>query len=55
MAGRLVAEGDYVVSSHYIFLDYLRSASELHEQAAFYNAVTSNCTTNIRIHTKVAT
>jgi hypothetical protein len=38
-----------------IFLDYLRSASELHEQAAFYNAVTSNCTTNIRIHTKVVT
>jgi hypothetical protein len=38
-----------------IFLDYLRSANELHEQPAFYNAVTSNCTTNIRIHTKVAT
>jgi hypothetical protein len=37
-----------------IFLDYLRSANELHEQPAFYNAVTSNCTTNIRIHTKVA-
>ena len=38
-----------------IFLDYLRSANELHEQPAFYNAVTSNCTTNIRIHTKVVT
>jgi Domain of unknown function (DUF4105) len=37
-----------------IFLDYLRSANELHETPAFYNAVTSNCTTNIRIHTKVA-
>ena len=37
-----------------IFLDYLRSANELHEQPGFYNAVTSNCTTNIRIHTKVA-
>src|SRR5688572_7714611 len=38
-----------------IFVDYLRSANELHQQPAFYNAVTSNCTTNIRIHTKVAT
>jgi hypothetical protein len=37
-----------------IFVDYLRSANELHAQPAFYNAVTSNCTTNIRIHTKVA-
>lgn len=37
-----------------IFLDYLRSANELHERAAFYNAITSNCTTNIRLHTKVA-
>ncbi len=37
-----------------IFLDYLRSANTLHEKPAFYNAVTSNCTTNIRIHTKVA-
>jgi hypothetical protein len=37
-----------------IFLDYLRSANEMHEQPVFYNALTSNCTTNIRIHTKVA-
>jgi hypothetical protein len=37
-----------------IFLDYLRSANDLHARPAFYNAVTSNCTTNIRIHTKVA-
>jgi len=37
-----------------IFLDYLRSATEMHEQPVFYNALTSNCTTNIRIHTKVA-
>lgn len=37
-----------------IFLDYLRSANELHETPVFYNALTSNCTTNIRIHTKVA-
>ena len=33
-----------------IFLDYLRSVNELHAKPAFYNALTSNCTTNIRIH-----
>jgi Domain of unknown function (DUF4105) len=37
-----------------IFLDYLRSANELHHQPAFYNALTSNCTTNIRLHAKAA-
>jgi hypothetical protein len=35
-----------------IFLSYLQSANELHQKPAFYNAITSNCTTNIRIHTK---
>lgn len=34
-----------------LFLDYLRTVNELHRRPAFYNAVTSNCTTNIRIHT----
>jgi hypothetical protein len=34
-----------------IFLDYLRSVNQLHRHPAFYNAATSNCTTNIRIHT----
>ena len=38
-----------------IFLSYLESANELHEKPAFYNAITSNCTTNIRVHTKVVT
>ena len=33
-----------------VFVDYLRSVNELHEKPAFYNAPTSNCTTNIRIH-----
>ena len=33
-----------------IFVDYLRSVNQLHARPAFYNAVTSNCTTNIRIH-----
>ncbi len=37
-----------------IFLDYLRSVNALHERAQFYNAVTSNCTTNIRLHTSAA-
>jgi hypothetical protein len=37
-----------------IFLDYLRSATEMHDRPTWYNALTSNCTTNIRIHTKVA-
>jgi hypothetical protein len=41
-------------SARTVFLDYLRSANLLHAQPAFYNAATSNCTTNIRIHTKAA-
>ena len=39
-------------SARVVFLDYLRSANELQRDPAFYNAITSNCTTNIRIHTK---
>lgn len=34
-----------------VFLGYLHSVNALHEAPAFYNALTSNCTTNIRIHT----
>lgn len=37
-----------------VFLDYLRTVNALHEQAQFYNAITSNCTTNIRVHTSAA-
>jgi hypothetical protein len=37
-----------------IFLDYVRSINELHARPEFYNAVTSNCTTNIRIHLAAA-
>jgi hypothetical protein len=37
-----------------VFLDYLRSVNALHERAQFYNAITSNCTTNIRLHTSAA-
>jgi hypothetical protein len=38
-----------------VLLDYLRTVNELHQQPAFYNALTSNCTTNIRLHTAAAT
>jgi hypothetical protein len=34
-----------------IFLDYLRRVNALHERPEFYNALTSNCTTNVRVHT----
>ena len=34
-----------------IFLDYVRSLNELHRHPEFYNALTSNCTTNVRVHT----
>lgn len=37
-----------------VFVDYLRSLNDLHERARYYNAITSNCTTNIRIHTSAA-
>ncbi len=32
-----------------IFLEYLKHLNELHERPEFYNAVTDNCTTNIRV------
>jgi hypothetical protein len=35
-----------------LFLDYIESANELHERAQWYNELTSNCTTNIRVHIK---
>jgi hypothetical protein len=41
-------------SARDVFLDYLRSVNELHAQARFYNAITSNCTSNIRVHTAAA-
>jgi hypothetical protein len=34
-----------------LFLDYLKTVDALHEQPQFYNAMTSNCTTNVRTHT----
>ncbi len=37
-----------------IFLDYLKSINRMKEEPEWYNAVTSNCTTNIRVHTQAS-
>lgn len=34
-----------------VLLDYLKRVNTLHIAPEFYNALTSNCTTNIRVHT----
>src|SRR6201993_5442955 len=34
-----------------LFLDYMRTVDAMHQHPRFYNAVTSNCTTNVRTHT----
>ena len=36
------------------FLEYLRRTNQLHDRPEWYNAVTSNCTTNIRTQHVVA-
>jgi len=36
--------------ARHIFLDYLKEINSLKEQPEWYNALTSNCTTNIRSH-----
>jgi hypothetical protein len=36
-----------------LFLDYVRRINELKNHPAFYNTLTTNCTTNILFHTKV--
>ena len=45
---RMSASEDRV---RYIFLDYLREVNQLKAAPEWYNAMTSNCTTNIRSHT----
>jgi hypothetical protein len=35
-----------------VFLDYLRTINSLKDRPRWYNALTSNCTSNIRLHTK---
>jgi hypothetical protein len=42
------------IAARAVFLDYLRGLNDLHQQPVFYNALTSNCTTNIRLHTAAA-
>jgi len=37
-----------------IFVDYLKRLNLLREQPEFYNALTSNCTSNIRLHTRAS-
>ena len=36
-----------------LFLDYVREINSLKEHAEFYNTLTTNCTTNIFMHTRV--
>ena len=38
-----------------LFLSYLKTVDALHQHPQFYNAVTSNCTTNVRTHTAATT
>jgi hypothetical protein len=37
-----------------VFLDYLKTANELHAHSQWYNALTSNCTTNVMPHLNAA-
>lgn len=36
-----------------VFLDYIKSINELHERPAYYNTLTTNCTTSILFHTRM--
>jgi Domain of unknown function (DUF4105) len=38
-----------------LFLDYLKTVNTLHMRPQFYSALTSNCTTNVRMHTAATT
>jgi hypothetical protein len=38
-----------------LFLKYLQSVNAIHARPQFYNAVTDNCTTNVRTHTAATT
>jgi hypothetical protein len=35
------------------FLDYVKAINELHRRARWYNTATTNCTTNVLLHTRV--
>jgi hypothetical protein len=36
-----------------VFLEYLKSINKLRDHPAFYNTLTTNCTTSILLHTRV--
>jgi hypothetical protein len=36
-----------------IFLDYIKSMNDLNERPSYYNTLTTNCTTNILMHTRM--
>ena len=38
-----------------LFLNYLQSVNAIHVRPQFYNALTDNCTTNVRMHTAATT
>jgi hypothetical protein len=38
-----------------LFIDYLKTVDALHTRPQFYSALTSNCTTNVRMHTAATT
>lgn len=38
-----------------IFLDYLKTLNAMHEKAVWYNALTTNCTTGVRMHAVATT
>jgi hypothetical protein len=38
-----------------LFLNYLKSVNVIHVRPQFYNALTDNCTTNVRMHTAATT
>ena len=38
-----------------IFLDYLKTLNAMHENAVWYNALTTNCTTGVRMHAVATT
>jgi hypothetical protein len=42
-----------VENARRVFLDYVREINRLHARPEFYNTVTSNCTTNVVLHTRV--
>jgi hypothetical protein len=41
-----------MATARLVFLDYLKEVNRLKDRPEWYNALTSNCTTNIRGHTK---